>query len=117
MLAGEGGGSVVVALSGEESPGAVVEDVGVELAATVVEAKGSSMDTDDVTKAGDNREILESLGVEDEGGVVRGVTSALLGLDVEGRINDLEGADISVLVGLVGEGCINHNTVDVLGIR
>ena len=75
------------------------------------------MNTDDVTEAGDDGEIFESLGVEDEGGVVRGVTGSLLGLDVEGRINDLEGADVSVLVGLVGEGGINDNTVDVLGVR
>lgn len=116
MLAREGDSSVVVALRGEESPGAVVEDVSVELAATVVEAEGSSVDTDDVTEAGDNGEIFESLGVEDEGGVVRGVTGALLGLDVEGGIDDLEGADVSVLVGLVGEGGIDNNTIDVLGL-
>jgi hypothetical protein len=40
-----------------------------------------------------------------------------LGLDVERRIDDLEGADVSLLVGLVGEGSINDNTVDVLGVR
>jgi len=73
--------------------------------------------TDDVTEAGDDGEILESLGVEDEGGIVRGVTSALLGLDVERRIDDLERADVSLLVCLVGEGSINDNTIDVLGVR
>jgi hypothetical protein len=72
--------------------------------------------TDDVTEAGDDGEILESLGVEDEGGIVRGVTSALLGLDVEGRINDLDGANVSILVGLVGEGGIDDNTINVLGL-
>ena len=72
------------------------------------------MDTDDITEAGDNGEIFESLGVEDESGVVRGVTGALLGLNVEGGIDDLEGADVSVLVGLVGEGGIDDNTIDVL---
>lgn len=75
------------------------------------------MDTDDVTEAGDDGEVFESLGVEDEGGVVRSVTGSLLGLDVEGRINDLERADVSVLVGLVGEGGIDDNTIDVLGVR
>jgi hypothetical protein len=116
VLAREWDSGVVVALRGEKSPGAVVEDVSIELAATVVEAEGSSVDTDDVTEAGDNGEIFESLGVEDEGSVVRSVTGALLGLDVEGGIDDLEGADVSVLVGLVGECGIDNNTIDVLGL-
>lgn len=116
MLAREGLSSVVVALRGEKSPGAVVENVGVELTATVVKAESCSVHTDDVTEAGDNGEILESLGIEDEGGIVRGVTSALLGLDVEGRINDLDGANVSILVGLVGEGGIDDNTINVLGL-
>jgi hypothetical protein len=73
--------------------------------------------TDDVTEAGDNGEVFESLGVEDEGGVVRSITGSLLGLDVERRIDDFEGANVSLLVGLVGEGSINDNTVDVLGVR
>ena len=75
------------------------------------------MNTDDVTEAGDNRKIFESLSIKDEGGVVRSITGSLLGLDVERRIDDLEGADVSLLVGLVGEGSINDNTVDVLGVR
>jgi hypothetical protein len=33
---------------------------------------------------------------------------------VEGGINDLEGADVSVSVGLVGEGSIYDDTIDVL---
>ena len=74
------------------------------------------MNTDDVTEAGDDGEVFEALGVEDKGGVVRSITSSLLGLDVEGRINDLERADVSVLVGLVGEGGIDDNTIDVLGL-
>jgi hypothetical protein len=75
------------------------------------------VDTDDVTEAGDNGEILEALGVEDEGGEVAGVASSLLGLDIEAGVNDLEGADVSLLVSLVGEGGINDNTIDVLGLR
>ena len=117
MLAREGSSGVVVALGGEKSPRAVVEDVGIELATTVVEAEGRSVHTDDITKASDNGEVFESLGVEDEGGVIGSVTGSLLGLDVERRIDDLEGADVSLLVGLVGEGSINDNTVDVLGVR
>lgn len=74
------------------------------------------MDADNVTEAGDDGEVLEALGVEDEGGVVGGITGALLALDVEGGVDDLERADVSVLVGLVGEGGIDDNTEDVLGI-
>jgi copper chaperone CopZ len=65
-----GNWGVVVAVCREESPGAVVEDVGVELATAVVQTQGGSVDTDDITEAGDNRQVLESLGVEDEGCVV-----------------------------------------------
>ena len=72
------------------------------------------MNTDDVSEAGDDGEILESLGVEDEGGEVAGVSSSLLGLDVEAGVNDLERADVSVLVGLVWEGGIDDNSVKVL---
>ena len=74
------------------------------------------MDTDDVSKAGDDGEIFESLGVEDKSSVVTGVTGSLLTLDVETGVDDLEGADVAVLVGLVGEGGIDNNTVNVLGI-
>lgn len=117
MLAREIDSGVVVALGGEKSPRAVVEDVGIELATTIVQAESGSVHTDDVTEAGDNREIFESLSVEDDGSVVRRITGSLLGLDVERRIDDLEGADVSFLVGLVGEGSINDNTVDVVGVR
>lgn len=75
------------------------------------------MNTDDVTEAGDNRKIFESLSIKDEGGVVRSITGSLLGLDVERWINDLKRANVSLLVGLVGEGGIDDNTIDVLGIR
>ncbi len=74
------------------------------------------MNTDNITKAGNDGKILESLGVEDKGGEVRSVTSSLLALHVEGGVNDLEGADVSILVGLVGEGSVNDNTVDVLSL-
>ena len=72
------------------------------------------MDSDDVSDSLDDWQIFESLGVENKGGIVAGVTSSLLVLDVEGWINDLEGADVSLLVGLVGEGSINDNCIEVL---
>ena len=110
------GGLVAGTVLSEDSPRAVVEDVSVELLLAIVEAEGGSVDADDVTEAGDDGEVLESLGVEDEGGEVRGVAGSLLALDVERGINDLQGADVSVLVGLVGEGSIDDDTIDVLGI-
>ena len=74
------------------------------------------MDTDDISKAGDDGQVFESLGVEDEGCVVAGVSGSLLGLDVEAGINDLERADVSLVVGLVGEGGIDDDSIDVLGL-
>jgi hypothetical protein len=62
----------------------------------------------------DDGQIFEPLGVENKGGVVAGVTGSLLILDMEGWINDFEGADVSLLVGLVWEGGINDNCIEVL---
>lgn len=70
------------------------------------------MDTNDVSEAGDDGEIFKSLGIEDEGSKVASI-SALL---VEALINNLERADVSLVGSLVGEGGINDNTVDVLGL-
>ena len=74
------------------------------------------MDTDDISETGDDGQVFESLGVEDESGVVAGVSGSLLGLDVEAGINDLERADVSLVVGLVGEGGIDDYSIDVLGL-
>ena len=74
------------------------------------------MDTDDISEAGDDGQVFESLGVEDEGCVVAGVAGALLGLDVEALVNNLEGADVSLIVGLVGEGGIDDDSIQVLGV-
>ncbi len=48
------------------------------------------MNSDHITNASDDGEVFEALGIEDEGGEVRGITSTLLALDVERRINNLE---------------------------
>ena len=74
------------------------------------------MDTDDISETGDDGQVFESLGVENESGVVAGVSGSLLGLDVEAGINDLERADVSLVVGLVGEGGIDDDSIDVLGL-
>ena len=73
------------------------------------------MDSDDVSKSVNDGEIFESLCVQDKGGVIAVITSSLLLLEVERWINDLKRADVSLLVGLVWEGCINNNSVEVLG--
>jgi hypothetical protein len=74
------------------------------------------VDTDDISETGDDGQVFESLGVEDESGIVAGVSGSLLGLDVEAGINDLERADVSLVVGLVGEGGIDDDSIDVLGL-
>ena len=74
------------------------------------------MDTDDISKAGDDGQVFESLGVENESGIVAGVSGSLLRLDVEAGINDLERADVSLVVGLVWEGGIDDDSIDVLGL-
>jgi len=103
---------ILIGVTSEGSPWAIVENVGIELSLAVVEAKGSSVDTNDVSEAGDDGEIFKSLGIEDEGSKVASI-SALL---VEALINNLERADVSLVGSLVGEGGINDNTVDVLGL-
>jgi len=84
----------------------------VELSAVVVHTESSSVKSDDVTHAENNGEVLEALGVHDDVGVV-----GALGAGVEARVSDLEGADVKVLVDLVGEGSVDDDTVDVLGVN
>ena len=101
-------------VGGEEGPRAVVEDVGVELSLVVVESEGGSVHSDDISDSLDDRQVFESLSVEHQSGIVTGIPSALLALDVERWVHNLEGADVSVLVGLVWESGINHHGVEVL---
>lgn len=67
------------------------------------------MDTDDVSNSGDDGEVLESGGVQDDGSEF-----VLLSGGVQGAVDDLDGADEFVLGDLVGEGGINDNSIDVL---
>ena len=110
-LAGVTAGLVLVAIEGEDGPGGVVEDVSVELTLAIVEAKSSSVDTDHVTETGDDGKVLKALSVENKSSEL-----ILLSLHVDARINDLERADVALLVGLVGEGGIDDHTEDVLGL-
>ena len=91
----------------------------VELALSFVDAEGGSVEADDVTNAVGDWEILEAIGVYDDGGVV--VVAGLVTLLVEGGVDDFEGANILLLlllrlVGFVGESSIDNNTVDVVKV-
>jgi hypothetical protein len=102
-------------VGGEKGPGAVVEEVSVELSLVVVESEGSSVDSDDVSDSVNDGQIFESLGEEDEGGEVAVFSGSLGVLDVKTLVDDLEGTDVSVVGGLVGEGGVNNDGVEVLG--
>jgi len=108
-VGGRGEGGV---LSGEESPGALPLGGNVELTLVLVHAEGSAMETDDVADAGGNWEVFETLSIDDNSGKV--VISGLSALVVERRVNNLEGANVSLRVDLVGESSVNNNTVDVV---
>ena len=86
----------------------------VELALSFVDAEGGSVEADDVTNAVGDWEILEAIGVYDDGGVV--VVAGLVTLLVEGGVDDFEGADILFRVDFVGESSIDNNTVDVVKV-
>ena len=78
---------------------------------TVVNAKFSAVETDDVADLADNGEVLEAVGVDDNLGPV--VIGWFTALGVKGGIDNLEGTDVFVAGYLVGEGSIDNNTVDV----
>ena len=69
------------------------------------------MESDNVSESEHDWKVLESLGVDDNRGVV-----AALGASVEAGIDDFQGADVELFVDLVGEGGIDDHTVDVLGV-
>jgi hypothetical protein len=87
-------------------------DGDVELSLVLVHAEVSSVETDNVTDLVADREVLESLGVDHDSGVV--IVGGFAALGVKGGVNDLEGADILVGGDFVGEGGVNDDTVDVV---
>ena len=80
----------------------------VELSMSLVETEGGSVESDDVSESVDDREVLESLGVDHNSGEL---------LAVQGGVDDLERADEFFGVGLVWEGSIDDHTVNVVGVR
>lgn len=94
-------------VSGVQGPGALVVHVDVELSLSLVDSKGGIVDSDDITNSVDNWEILEPGGVDDD------LSPVLFVLGVQSWVDNLDGADESVAVDLVGEGSISDDTVEV----
>ena len=95
-------------IRGVESPGALVSELDVELGLVLPNSNLSSVDSDDISESMDDGEVLESLGVDDNLSVVS------LGGGVEGGVDDLKDANVSILLYLVGEGGINDHSVEVV---
>lgn len=96
-------------VSGEESPSSTAGlGVNVELSSVFVDSHGGSVNADDVSESVDDGEVFESGGENDEVGPVVFLAGA-----VERSIDNLEGADESVLGDLVREGSVNDDTIDV----
>ena len=91
----------VLLISGEEGPGTVPLGGDVELSVVLVESEGSPVDSQDIANSVHNGEVFESLGVDDNGSEV--VVAGLGTLSVERVVDDLDGADVLVLVDLVGD--------------
>ena len=108
-------GNGVLLVGGEERPGTVPVGADVELSLTVVEAEGGSVETDDVSDSAHDGHGFEFVSVDDGGGVV--VIGGLGTGGVKGGVDNLEGANVFVLVGLVGESSVNDHTVDVVDLR
>jgi hypothetical protein len=98
-------------IGGEKGPRSSEVSVEVELLLVIVHSHGGSVDSDDISESVDNWEVLKSVGEDDEVSPV-----VLLAGSVEGVVNDLERADESVLGHLVGEGSVDDDTVDVVGL-
>lgn len=92
-------------VGGVERPGAELLDVDVELSSALVDSELGSVHSDDVTDSVHDGEVLELVGVDDDGSEGSFV--------VEGWVNNLEGADELVSLNLVGESGINDHTIEV----
>ena len=63
MLIGVLNWLILIAFCGEEGPGTVVEEVGVELAVALIETQGGTVDTQDVSYPRNYWQILETFGI------------------------------------------------------
>ena len=83
----------------------------VELSGVVVHSKGSSVESDNVSKSENDGKVFESLGIDDNRGM-----AAALGASIEARVDNFERADVELLVDLVREGGVSDDTIDMLGV-
>jgi len=99
----------------ENSPWTKKMNANVELTNVLVHTKYGSVETDDITNFVADGEIFETLCVNNNCCEV--VISCFTALWVKGWIDNFKGADILILWNLMGEGCINDNSVNVMGVR
>ena len=83
----------------------MIEHVDVELSLVLVDSHVGSVDSDDISESVDDWEVLELVSIDDN--------VSVLSLGVESWVNNLEGADESLLVDLVWESSVNNDTVEV----
>jgi len=83
----------------------LIEHVDVELSLVLVDSHVGSVDSDNVSESVHNWEVLEFVGIDDNGGI-----GSLL---VEGWVDNLERADESVSVDFVWESSINDDSIEV----
>ena len=96
-------------IGGEKSVGGLIEHVDIELSLVLPDSHVSSVDSDDISESVDDWEVLELVGIDDNGGI-----GTLL---EESWVNNLKRADESVLVDLVWESSVNNDTIEVLWLR
>ena len=74
----------------------------------IVDSIVRSVHSDDVTHSMHDWQVFKVFSIEDNLSIV------LLGFWIQSRINDLKGANVSILTDLVGEGRVNNYTIEVL---
>jgi len=83
----------------------LVEHVDIELSLVLVDSHVGSVDSDDISESVDDWEVLELGSIDDNVGI--------LSFLVESWVNNLQGADESLLIDFVWESGINDDTIEV----
>ena len=68
------------------------------------------MNSDDISDSVNDGEILESVGID------HNLSPVVLGLWVKSGVNDLEDTDESIGLQFIGEGGVDDDTVEVVGL-
>lgn len=92
-------------ISGEESPARVEVDGSVELLLSVVESQDGAVYSDDISDSLHDGQVFEPSGVQDQ------LSPRVLLSRRDGRVSDLQGADVLVVIGLVGESGVKKNCI------